>query len=150
MLETKSMQVATSEEQNTIDLMQNFGWTCLSSQEINSKESHLENRGGDIYSVTTSENYVKLIFQRDTNHKYYNELVNCENTYNSILHSKPTAPSFRLLMAIVGLLFWILPGVLYIVYYCVKKSKYNKAYADWQNKWHNEAIPALNKARQLA
>lgn len=83
-LETKAMQVAPNEEQGTIDLYQKFGWTLTSSQEIFSKDSHQEVRGGDVYNVTETTNYVKLTFQRDKDMEYYSEIVALENKYFSL------------------------------------------------------------------
>lgn len=51
MLETKTLKVANSAEESTISLMQQFGWSLLSSQDVNNTDSHLENRNGSIYSV---------------------------------------------------------------------------------------------------
>lgn len=64
-MESKSMTVAPSEEQTVIKKHEIFGWELKSSQEVLSKDSHLEERGEDLYSVTTTQNYVKLVFQRD-------------------------------------------------------------------------------------
>lgn len=150
MFESKSMKVSVGEEQKCIDTMQCFGWSCISTQEINSKESHMERRGDDVYSVTTSENYVKLMFQRDTNHPYYNELVSCEKKYYSILNSKPCGPSFNGGAAFMGFLFFIIPCIIYIISYSSKKKKFNEEYEQWKKSWQTEAIPALNKAKSLA
>lgn len=150
MLESKSMQVSVSEEQECIENMQCFGWTCLSSQEINSKESHQELHGDTLYSVTTKENYVKLLFQRDTKHPNYSELVRCENTYNSILKSKPYGPRFNGTAAFVGLLFFVLPCVIYVIMYLKKKKDYNASFDAWYKRWTNEALPAKERAKSLA
>lgn len=71
MIETITRKIDPKEEQETINMMSTFGWTLKSSQEINYAESHLERQYDSIYSVTTKENYIKLIFQRDTNRRNY-------------------------------------------------------------------------------
>ena len=88
-LETKSAQVAPNQEQSTIDLYQKFGWTLLSSQEIYSKNSHIESRGGQNYSVTETTNYVKLTFQRDKDMPNYDKIVPLENEYFALANSIP-------------------------------------------------------------
>lgn len=64
-MESKSVTAAPSEEQTIIEKHELFGWELKSSQEVLSRDSHLENRGDDLYNVTTTQNYVKLVFQRD-------------------------------------------------------------------------------------
>ena len=71
MIETKSLRVGPAVEQSMIDTMACFGWELKSSQEINVKESHEELHGDTVYSVTTGENYVKLVFNRDTARPHY-------------------------------------------------------------------------------
>jgi len=82
--ESKSIQVHPSDEQSQIDLMQKFHWNLQSSQEINTKDSHLEKRGDKIYSVTTTNCYVKLVFTRDLNYPNLDKVKKLENEYFSI------------------------------------------------------------------
>ncbi len=82
--ETKSISVHPDNEQSTIDLYQTFGWELQSSQEIFNKDSHLERDGDNINSVTTTTNYVKLVFARNTEMKNYRQLADLENRYNKI------------------------------------------------------------------
>lgn len=89
MIETITRKVHPREENETADIMRCFGWRLKSSQEINSKESHLERQGDTLYSVTTSENYVKMLFERETTMPNYNKLVALENEYCSILRKRP-------------------------------------------------------------
>lgn len=83
--ESKSISVLPSEEQSTIQVYQTFGWELQSSQEIFNRDSHLEkDNNGDINSVTTTTNYVKLVFCRNTEMKNYHQLVDLERRYNNI------------------------------------------------------------------
>ena len=82
--ESKSIQVHPSDEQSQIDLMQKFHWNLQSSQEINTKDSHLEKRGDGIYSVTTTNRYVKLVFTRNLDDPNLDKIKNLENEYFSI------------------------------------------------------------------
>ena len=116
MLETKTLKVANSAEESTISLMQQFGWSLLSSQDVNNTDSHLENRNGSIYSVTTSEKYVKLVFNRDKDMANYSQIVKLENEYYSIINSEPRVSSIDVKIALTGLVFFLIPGILYIVF----------------------------------
>ena len=80
-MESKSISVAPNEEQEVISRHEIFGWDLKSSQEILSKESHLEERYDDLYSVTTTENYVKLVFQRDAESAIAVKARSVENEY---------------------------------------------------------------------
>ena len=94
MIETISKKVAPENENKLITVMSNFGWSFKSSQEINSAESHLEGIGDTVYSVTTRENYVKLVFQRDTTMPNYARIKELETKYTNIVASEPNAPHF--------------------------------------------------------
>ena len=79
--ESKTLSVAPAREQEAIQKHEMFGWTLLSSQEVLSKESHLKEEGGDLWSVTTTTNYVKLVFQRDLDMPQITEVKKLEEQY---------------------------------------------------------------------
>ena len=141
MIETKSLRVGPAAEQNMIDTMACFGWELKSSQEINVKESHEELHGDTVYSVTTGENYVKLVFSRDTARPNYTRLKQLENTYFSILGREPAPMNMKI--ALLGLLVLIFPGVLYIV----SKTKAKKA---WEDEMATKGRSAIAEAKTLA
>ena len=85
MLETISKKVSPRREQYTIEVMSCFGWKLKSSQEINIVDGNLEDQYGDIYR----ENYVKLVFERETAMLNYSKIVSLENKYYSILKCEP-------------------------------------------------------------
>ena len=107
--ESKSFQCHPNDEQEQIDLMQKFHWSLLSSQTIDKVDSHLEQRGDDIYSVTTSEKYVKLTFSRDLDLPNLNEIKKLEAEYFGLPY--PDYPRsifpFPSFIPIPGFLFWI-------------------------------------------
>ena len=80
-MESKSFTVAPDEEQDVIAKHELFGWELLSSQEVLSRDSHFEERAGDLYSVTTTQNYVKLVFQRDTERADFSKVESLEKEY---------------------------------------------------------------------
>jgi hypothetical protein len=63
--ETKTITVHPDHVQDSMDEHQIFGWDVLSNQEVKTVDSHLEDRGGDLYSVTKTEHYIRLTYQRD-------------------------------------------------------------------------------------
>ncbi len=140
MIESKSIKVGVSEEQRYIDIMQKFGWTLQSSQEINVKESHLENRGDKVYSVTTGENYIKLVFKRDTAIPNYAKLKDLEGRYFNILNRMPSAINGK--VAFLGILFFVVPGVLYIVLKVTQKKK-------WEDEMFTDGTRILGEAEKL-
>ena len=83
--ETKFIEVHPSEVENTIEFWQYFGWELVGApQEIYNKDSHLERRGDDTYSVTTTTNYAKITFQRDNSIPNYAELVDLEKKFYAV------------------------------------------------------------------
>ena len=100
-IESKSITCLPNEENSTIDKFERFGWTLESSQEVFSKDSHLELHGDTQYSVTETTNYIKLVFKRDKDMPYYQEISALENKYDSL---RTPAPSFKKGMKI---LIWV-------------------------------------------
>ena len=74
-----------------IDTMQCFGWNLLGTQEVKTVDSHLEVRGDSLYSVTSTECYVKLSFSRDVDLPNIAMLRKLEQRFNSL--SVPPCPS---------------------------------------------------------
>ena len=96
--ETKSITVLPKEEQNAIEIWQLFGWELLSSQEIFNKDTHKETRSDGVYNVTTTTNYVKLVFSRETNMPNYAQIVALEREYDSISDPQYTEPALSKLL----------------------------------------------------
>lgn len=81
MIESKSITVAPEKEQDAINDLQLFGWTLANSQEVRDTHTTIENDFEDIYAVTRTTNYVKLLFQRDKNIANYAEICKLEKEY---------------------------------------------------------------------
>lgn len=103
-MESKSLTCKPSDENATIQKFQHFGWSLDSSQEIYNKDSHLENRGGTTYSITETTNYVKLVFKRDMDMPYYNEIISLEKQYDSIPVPPPSFSKGLKILIWVGIL----------------------------------------------
>jgi hypothetical protein len=124
--ESKSIQVHPNDEQSMIEFMQKFGWNLLSTQEIKTKDSHLEQRGDSIYSVTESEHYVKLAFSRDLDMPHLKEIKEIENEYLNLPNPPPVPkvfPMWALAVTVLtcgaGLLVWL---IYYLAFYKPKKQ----------------------------
>mgnify|MGYP007101875896 CR=1 FL=1 len=103
-LESKSVTCSPESENSTIDLYQEFGWVLQSSQEVFNKDSHLEDRSGTTYSVTQTTNYVKLIFSRDKDMPYYEQIAQLERDYFSVKEVYPSKAG-KVITMILGLVF---------------------------------------------
>ncbi len=128
--ESKSIQVHPSDEQSMIEFMQKFGWSLLSTQEIKVKDSHLEQRGDSIYSVTESEHYVKLAFSRDLDMPHLKEIKAIEDEYFSLPNPPPLPKVFPLWAIVVtvvtcgaGLLLWL---IYFFAFYQPKKQAFDR------------------------
>lgn len=149
MIESKSVQVHPASENSTIDLWQNFGWTLQNSQEVNTAESHLERRGDDLYSVTNTQNYVKLVFQRDTSMPNYARIKELEGKYAEILNSEPSRPRFDF-GDFTSLWFLLLiPPLVYLVGYFRDLKWYKESYPGWARKMETEGKGYYDEATSL-
>lgn len=126
--ENKSISVLPAQEQAQIDLWADFGWDLKSSQEIFNRDSHLEGRSSGTYSVTTTTNYVKLVFTRDTNMKNYNEIAAIEREFDSLHEHKIPGPNLNGKW-ILSFLFFGIGLVLFILLKLINMKKKKDAIA---------------------
>lgn len=98
--ETKSVSVVPSLEQSTIDKFQRFGWELLSSQEVNNSNTELYTIGDTVYQETTKENYVKLVFTRDTQIPHYEELKKLEYAYDINTFPEKRETKWRMVLGV--------------------------------------------------
>ena len=169
MEETRTIKVLPSQVNAKSELWHNFGWTLISSQEINNTESHLEKKIDGIYNVTTKENYVNLVFKRDTNMPNYEKLVDLEKEYYDIPENafpkketlqKLGVSALGLMSVIFGFMYFLddlaflIPmvvigiGLIPLGIFLVKSGnkKYNEAMAQNQK---NNSDSIRNEARSL-
>jgi len=126
--ESISFQVHPDDEQSQINIMQQFHWSLLSTQEIKVIDNHMEQRGDKIYSVTNTEHYVKLAFTRELDLPNLKEVKQLESEYNSLPHPEypkmfPVSIWLWVVLALVyglGILGWL---IYYTTSYKPKKDK---------------------------
>ena len=129
--ESTSFQVHPKDEQEQINFMQKFHWNLLNSQEIKTVDSHMERRGGSIYSVTKSEHYVKLIFSRELDLPNLTEIKRLEQQFYSL--SEPKEPQLfpgTILPWLIAALFWGIGILAWLAYFFLiykpNKETYDK------------------------
>ena len=163
MKETRFIEVSPDEVNKIIDVWATFGWELLGApQEINYSTTHRTQETDDHYSseYTTTTHYVKVTFQRDKEIKKYSQLASLQNEYEAV--PRPGTPPSRfgyfkvgpipiwLLLGLIGLVIYVVPGVLIIVWRCVSYSKKNKQWdADYDN-MIKKREEILGKARALS
>ena len=81
--ETHVEQTTSAKESDVIKIFEGFGWEVTNTQTVKTKDSHLENRFGSLYSVTESEEYVKITFRRNKNMRHYQEIKALDDEYRS-------------------------------------------------------------------
>ena len=146
MIETAVRKVAPHDEEKTINLMSHFAWKLTHTQEVNTSNSRLENRGDDLYCVTEKENYVKLTFERDTNTPHYDRLVKLEKDYLTPPSAKPDLPVSKIVLSVICIIvFW--PVGIYLSYKTYKEiSGRNKA---WEESFESKKAAIIKEAASL-
>lgn len=139
MKEIESFNVDPCDEASTRKLWQSFGWELKSTQEVRTNDSQVftgqDSDGNEYYRTTAGVHYIKLTFERDPERKNYNELKSLEEQYKAIKNPPcPEAPRFItklwLILIAVGLLLWVLPGVILLIIHIVAHVKKSKAYKE--------------------
>ena len=145
MLESKSLTVSTSMENETIDYYQKFGWSLLSSQEIYNKNS-----------VDLGDS-VKLVFQRDTSIPNYKRIKELEQAYDNLLNEEPRSTLIpfmvHLIIGCILLFTLVIPGVVYFIIIGKKRSDYkkefNSRYAAYSEKFEIESKKIFDELESL-
>ena len=152
MKELKTFSVNPGTEEREIQIWRSFGYELVGApQEIYNQDSHLENDGDDLKNVTTTTHYIKLTFERDPERKNYSELKSLEEQYYGLkeptLWEKPKLITKLWLILIgVGLLIYVVPGIILLVIHIIKYVKDTKLWNSCYERYRNEM--ASFKAQQ--
>ena len=156
MKDLKSFTVDPEDEEKTVQKWMSFGWELKSTQEVKTQDvqkfTGQDSDGTEHYQTTRGEHYIKLTFERDPERKNYAELKSLEGQYNSVKNPNlPAAPSrfgcLWLILAVVGLFAFILPGVIIIIWRFVSYSKKKKVW-DEEYATYSKELEAAKKKRQ--
>lgn len=131
MKENKSVQVDPSRREEVVTTFNSFGWELRTENEVKTNENRvLDSRDDeyDYYKIIPGEHYIRLGFERDTGRQNYSELKDLEQQYYSV--NTPTiweAPRFItklwVILIVVGLLFYVVPGIILLVVHIIKFKK---------------------------
>ena len=167
----KSIDVEPKDEEKTVQLWMSFGWELKNNQRVKTQDVQKfvgqDSDGTEHFKTIRGEDFTKLTFERDPERKNYEELVELEKQYYAPLPSIPSIPQFNQskpkrfgllwgILAVVGILFYILPGIIIIIWRC---ASYNKRFKSWMNEKEayekksaeaNKAYPEAVKANSEA
>lgn len=94
-IETKNISVAPAREQVVTNKFLQFGWSLLSSQDVHNESTRYETRGvndDELWSVTTTTDYVKLVFQRDT--ELFPDIAKLRKLENDYWHQERVSQNY--------------------------------------------------------
>jgi len=158
MKDVKSFQVAPEDEESTVQLWMSFGWELKSTQEVKTQDvqkfTGQDRDGTEHYQTTKGEHYIKLTFERDQGRKNYAELKSLEGQYDSVRNpTYPESPTrfgcLWLVLSVIGLVAFVVPGVLIIVWRFVRYSKKKKVWDEAYAVYNKELEAAKNKRQEL-
>lgn len=131
MKENKSVQVAPSQREEVVTLFNSFGWELKTENEVKTEGRQVYDHEDDenlYFKTIPGEHYIRLGFERDTGRQNYSELKDLEQQYISV--NTPTiweAPRFItklwVILIVVGLLFYVVPGIILLVVHIIKYKK---------------------------
>jgi hypothetical protein len=158
MKEIKSINVDPRYEESNVNLWQSFGWELKSTQEVKTQDvqtyaGQSSDRTTNYHETKKGEHYVKLTFERDPARQNYDELKSLEAQYYSVkdpdyptTEPVPSFGGFWVFLAVIGILLFVMPGVLVITLRSASLSKKKKLY----DEAYDEAHAAYDKASYAA
>lgn len=162
-MESKSISVLPNEEQEAIQKHEMFGWILKSSQEIFNQSTKQEARGDEIWNVTTTTNYIKLLFQRDMDMPSIDRIRPLEEEYWNNFKASKYPPSklpgkvicgLSIVLVFVGFLNIssgegagpILSGILFILAAAgILAARHFLSYVPQNKKW----IAAVDRCKEI-
>ena len=157
MKELKSFSVAPGTEEEEIQLWRSFGWELVGApQEVRTADSQVftgqDSDGTEHYQTTAGVHYIKLTFERNPERKNYSELKALEEQFDSL--KKPTIwekpqliTKLWLILIGVGLLLYVLPGIILLVIHIIKYKKDTKLWNSSYERYQTE-LASFNAQRQ--
>ena len=99
----------------------------------------------EISKPSGRQNHIFTVFERDTSINKYEALKSLETEYSKSLYNKKTYNSINIKTALISLCFFIIPGLVYIIFKNIQKSKIKKHNNECEEKMNN----IINKAKEL-
>jgi len=144
MKDIKSVQVAPGDEDGTARLWMSFGWELKNKQRVKTQDvqkyTGQDSKGTKFYETTKGDDFFEMTFERDPERQNYAELVSLEKQYYGMKKPADYPPyqpdpvkRFGLLwgiLAFVGILLYVLPGIAIIIWRCVSYSKRKRKYEE--------------------
>ncbi len=166
MKELKTFSVIPGKEEQEIQIWRSFGWELVGApQEVRTADSQVftgqDSDGTEHYQTTAGVHYIKLTFERDPERKNYSELKSLEEQYYGLeeptLWEKPKLITKLWLILIgVGLLIYVVPGIILLVIHIIKYVKdtklWNSSYERYRTKmasFNAQQQEILSKAQAL-
>jgi hypothetical protein len=155
----QSVKVKPGEEDQVARLRMSFGWELKNKQRVKTADSqkytHQDSNGTKYYETTPGVDFIELTFERDPERKNYAELKSLEGQYDSVRN--PTYPEevpkrfgcLWLVLSVIGLVAFVVPGVLIIVWRFVRYSKKKKVWDEAYAAYNKELEAAKNKRQEL-
>jgi len=127
-------------------------FTALSKGIVGKRVKEYEAFGWELLSINGTD----VSLSRETQNSVYPDLVKFEYEYEALRESQsalavPIQPEpFSVFWALIGLLIFVLPGVLYIVFKIMMNKKYNEKFLEYTtefNRLENEIKNTCDKSR---
>lgn len=138
MEDIKTLTCAPDDETGIIRIYESFGYYLHSSNEIYSKDTNSELKSdfftGDLTQTTTQTvtHYVKMVFRRNPSIPNYDKLKALEEQFDNCVHPGEEPKGWGIIAILIGLCFYLIPGILMIIWNCTKvkerKLEYKKAF----------------------
>ena len=79
----------------------------------------------------------------------YSQIIKLENEYYSIINSEPRVSSIDVKIALTGLVFFLIPGILYIVFMKKKIKKEENNHYEWKKKANKRIAEIMGETTVL-
>jgi hypothetical protein len=158
MKDIKSIEVDPADEDETIQLWMSFGWELKNNQRVKTQDvqkfTGQDSDGTKHYETTQGVDFIKLTFERSPEIKNYSELKSLEEQYYGVEFPSPPDEPVRfgclwLVLSVIGLFLFVVPGIAIIIWRCVSYPKKEKVYEQEYAVYKTALDDAEKKCQEL-
>lgn len=128
-------------------------FTVPNRRNLSEKVKELESFGWELSSI----NGLDVMMTRETSNKVYPDLIRYEYEYEALREEcnnleEPMSPNFSVVLFIIWIILFILPGIIYLIIYLYSKQKYMRLYNEYKSKYEQltqQIKEICAKSRQL-
>lgn len=136
-----------------------FGWKKTGQSETKTNDSQIKTGQDENYEYFTTikgEHSYSLFFERDREQPHYDELKSLEEQFYALKVTTKLGwerpqfiTKFWLILIVIGLLLWVIPGIILLIFHIVSYKKNSKLWDSIYDKYQKELASVTAQREEI-